>query len=656
MMESSLSPLPSLGPYVGWEEVIVSNEKGRREVHYYLKRRGGASSDLAVVGIERTIRHMSYHYALANTESPPNLKLKSRREVIGWLSSIVQVIAVSQQNIMLGYRAYKPLRDFSSRGSSQPVDETMDNDDVFNATVPTFKDLDLRRSGHYNDFLWIGPSWTCRKRRRHYESFFRNGIAISVQDFVYVLAEKNKRLVAYLEDLYEDSRGNKRVLVQWFHKIDEVGLVLPPNFNDREIFLSLSRQDLSAECIDGLAMVLNPQHFEKYLNEATHSLWEPFLCHRLFDNGNITAFDITQIQGYWKQEILRYMYTAKVGYADDDFETRSTKRSRRPKCKNLNRHMNEKIQTPGLFLDVASHVEVLSQDSGIRGCWFRAVILKSNKDKVKVRYEDVKDVEDETKHLEEWVLASRVALPDELGLRLCGRTTLRPCPSSIKDKVLSGFVDVGTPVDAWWHDGWWEGIVVRSETENRVHIYFPGENRLSIFVCTDLRLSQDWVSNKWNRIEGRPDFVSSILSRLEIGQDAGPPGNTIFDKQQLGSNCHVDASSLKNVRASCSNTTSCSEPFDDNGKEVVPNLAKDNFLNSLKWSASRKRRRVRDRSQRKGSLASSSSSQEDLGLGRDSESLLVGTSSVQVDLENCKYQGDFVINSSIPPLSMIMSR
>ncbi|KAF5185893.1 Agenet and bromo-adjacent-like protein [Thalictrum thalictroides] len=684
-----------MGPlYLGWEEVIISNEKGSREVNYYLKRRDG--KDLAVVGKERTIRHMSYTFVFRN-ENPssisiPPVKLKSRREVIDWLSSVVS--------------------DLSSHGSSQQVGRSVDND-AFDADISSLKDSHIRNYGpHSKEFLWLGPP-TCRKRRKHYHSFYRNGITISVHDFVYVLAEENKRLVAYLEDLYEDSRNNKMVVVRWFHKIDEVGIVLPPNFNDREIFFSLCLQDLSVECIDGLATVLSPQHFEKYLNEATHTHWQPFLCHRQFDNDDITDFDITQVQGYWRQEVLRYMYTVSKhleSYDEDEdaMKTRPKKKQCRSKSKEIDQQLNgndknvretshmdvqklcngfvkepnsaaslskkDMIQhTPQKHLPVDCHVEVLSQDSGIRGCWFRAVVIKRSKLKLKVRYQDIKDAEDETKSVEEWVLASRIAVTDQLGIRLCGRTTLRPFPASNKDGVSLGFVDVGTPVDAWWHDGWWEGIVVRKETDGKIHVYFPGEKKLSIFGCNDLRRSQDWLSNKWNSIESRPDLVNSILDGLATKQDGSKSCDggdysvqmSVPNDRPAGSNDAVVSVSLKKERAAFNRNVHCLKPQSDIGKEIkaVPNLVKDDLLAQLKWCSSRKRRRGREKSQRRASSGltqrsdgSSSSSREDLEPSIDCQRFLAPNSLV-FDTESCKYQGDSLLNASIPPLTgLVLSR
>lgn len=75
--------------YVTWEEKFVSMDKGRREVRYFLKKKSG-ELDLALIGKEKSSRHMSYHYAIRNSSFAPFFRLKSRREVVNWLDSIVQ--------------------------------------------------------------------------------------------------------------------------------------------------------------------------------------------------------------------------------------------------------------------------------------------------------------------------------------------------------------------------------------------------------------------------------------------------------------------------------------------------------------------------------------------------------------------------------------
>jgi hypothetical protein len=206
-----------------------------------------------------------------------------------------------------------------------------------------------------------------------------------------------------------------------------------------------------------LAIVLSPQHFKKFLNEAVRTRFNPFVCYKQFDNEEVTPFDITQVEGYWSQEILRYLTIPTSNYLansqhpfsgsrgegndNDASRMRPKKMLRRSKdndgvCTGSKelltaRYINmqsfhtsrvdgktgyaflstaEVMQNPPQSLNVSSEVEVLSQDSGIRGCWFRASIIKKHKDKVKVRYQDISDAANEAQKLEVCILCLCLAV------------------------------------------------------------------------------------------------------------------------------------------------------------------------------------------------------------------------------------------------------
>ncbi|OAY31298.1 uncharacterized protein LOC110600458 isoform X1 [Manihot esculenta] len=686
-MERFGSPLDtqSLG-YVSWEEVNVSTDKGRREIRYYLKRIDGGL-DLAIVGKEKSLRHMSYHYAVRNrsilSAMGPSSKLKSRREVIYWLNSIVSDSL--------------PLESSHLSGS-------LDSSDASAFSVENNMDGQLRKLGYRTkEFLWLGSPWTCRKRRKHYHSFQRNGIKISVHDFVYVLAEEDKRLVAYLEDMYEDSKENKMVVVRWFHKIDEVGIALPRNFNDREIFFSLCLQDLSIECIDGRATILSPQHFEKFLNEVAHTRLDPFVCCKQFDNEDTKPFDITQVKGYWKQEILRYMYMVSPARdqanslqiadglkveanVDDDSGTRPRKRHRHSKddvytgskestdMVSIDAQHNSSIdhksgiemcslmggessallsgaeakQSPTQHLKVGSEVEVLSQDSGIRGCWFRALIIKIHKDKMKVRYQDIKDADNETNNLEEWILATKGAVPDQLGIRICGRSIVRPSPKFNEGQVSWG-LDVGTAVDVWRHDVWQEGIIIHKESEDRFGVYFPGEKQASVFGRGDLRHSQEWLGNGWMLIKARLDVAHSVSSISETKQ-------VVRSDDKLIQIAISDSTQSGKTKPGCSDYSS--DSGSDRGREsVVPDLSKDSFLAQLRWNVPKKRRRGAGSSVQRCNKKDGKKSSTQVVRSYACDRLMLSMTR-KVDHENCKYMGDSLFSSAVAQslTSLVMSR
>ena len=57
-------------------------------------------------------------------------------------------------------------------------------------------------------------------------------------------------------------------------------------------------------------------------------------------------------------------------------------------------------------------------------------------------------------------------------MRCSGRLTIRPCHPN--DSVIFS-IEVGVPVDAWWSDGWWEGVVAGVDVSGTaIQVYFPG--------------------------------------------------------------------------------------------------------------------------------------------------------------------------------------
>ncbi|MED6131984.1 hypothetical protein PIB30_015135 [Stylosanthes scabra] len=285
------------------------------------------------------------------------------------------------------------------------------------------------------------------------------------------------------------------------------------------------------------------------------------------------------------------------------------------------------------YLVVGSQVEVLSQDSGIRGCWFRASIVKMHKNKVKVQYQDIQDAADETKKLEEWVLASRILAHDDLRLRKYGRNKIRPVPPPHRFEKSVG-VDVGSIVDAWWHDGWWEGIVVEIVSEAKYRVYFPGEKTVSMFDLVNLRQSQEWIGNEWMKMRGRPDLVDSVLSTLKAKQ--GPCKSSELSTGDVIQSKEADAACLDSER-------------DQNRKpELFPDLLKDDTLSQLRWSSRKRRRSDKDRRKSPNSVESD-----------DASDSFVIPAFVNVEHDDFKYGGDpSVFNSSVVPslTNLVMCR
>jgi len=258
------------------------------------------------------------------------------------------------------------------------------------------------------------------------------------------MAEEENHYLGYLEDMYEDKKRQKKVKVRWFHHGREVKQVIPQlNLEEGEVFITPHVQVISAECVNGPAIVLTPKHYEKYLTAVPHtSLSEIHMCFRQFKNNRLKPFTLTKLRGYSNQPVLSCLNSPILSkrkakceksqtdddenFTQDDPLRSSNKRIRsskdqifekgfsglqvsvptnemtkcRPKYPSLKLKLSRKTvgikvigPKPKLPFQVGAKIEVLCQDSGIRGCWFRCKILSVSPRLLKVQYDDLLDIE-----------------------------------------------------------------------------------------------------------------------------------------------------------------------------------------------------------------------------------------------------------------------
>ncbi|KAF9664381.1 hypothetical protein SADUNF_Sadunf16G0012700 [Salix dunnii] len=410
---------------------------------------------------------------------------------------------------------------------------------------------------------WSGAAWICAKELKHYPAFFRNGTTITVHSFVFILVEEKSHYLGYLEDMYEDKKGQKKVKVRWFHHNQEVKGVIPQlNPHPQEVFITPNVQVIDAEYIDCQAIVLMPRHYDKCMAVAPHaSTPGVHMCFRQFKNNKIKPYALTKLHGYCNQAILStldgsFVPEQKIRYHNRYREEKEelthenhtrvgSKRNRTSteqerfesgsglrnwacgnqiaKCKSgyakLKLCLSKKTKgiefgmpqsrCPAPF-KVNEKIELLCQDSGVQGCWFRCKVLQASQKHLKVQYEDIQDVEGYG-NLEEWVPSFRVAAPDKLGTRCFGRQTIRPHP---QNHFVGNVFEVGTPVDAWWSDGWWEGITAGVDISGSdcLRVYLPGEGKFLAVPRKNMRSSRDWVDNKWVDVMAKPDILQYLSS------------------------------------------------------------------------------------------------------------------------------------------------
>ncbi|XP_065008433.1 uncharacterized protein LOC135583681 isoform X1 [Musa acuminata AAA Group] len=209
----------------------------------------------------------------------------------------------------------------------------------------------------------------------------------------------------------------------------------------------------------------------------------------------------------------------------------------------------------GSSIQKGSLVEVVVDDGGLRRAWFSAWVVDVEDSKAQVCYKDLsKKGHDKL----EWIpLASEGDKPPRI--RMAHPIIVAKSEGTRKRgrEVLGNFTwAVGDRVDAWIHDGWWEGIVTEKsqDDETKLTVQFPAGGDSSAVRAWNLRHSLIWKDGQW--IEWSRDKDRVTLEPYE--------GDTPNEKRQkLG---QVDANNKSEIAEGEMGTMSRNVHTDGSGK------------------------------------------------------------------------------------------
>lgn len=128
-------------------------------------------------------------------------------------------------------------------------------------------------------------------------------------------------------------------------------------------------------------------------------------------------------------------------------------------------------------------VEISSNDNGFRGAWYAGTVIKpknikNNKQMILVEYKTLMADESGNKPLRETLDVIQ----------------LRPLPPREKRDRDFKFSE---EVDAYYNDGWWEGVVTGVLPGDRYSVFFRAAREQLEFGRSELRLHREWVYGKW---------------------------------------------------------------------------------------------------------------------------------------------------------------
>ncbi|KAL6964598.1 hypothetical protein U1Q18_035648 [Sarracenia purpurea var. burkii] len=134
------------------------------------------------------------------------------------------------------------------------------------------------------------------------------------------------------------------------------------------------------------------------------------------------------------------------------------------------------------YFKKGTEVEISSNDEGFRGAWYMGTVIRPASRTSK-----------DNKFLVEY----KTLMADEVGKKRLRETLdvvqLRPPPPREPRRSFK----FSEEVDAYFNDGWWEGVITEVHEGDRYSVFFRGTREQLEVGSSELRLHREWENGKW---------------------------------------------------------------------------------------------------------------------------------------------------------------
>lgn len=162
--------------------------------------------------------------------------------------------------------------------------------------------------------------------------------------------------------------------------------------------------------------------------------------------------------------------------------------------------METEIEMLNAYFPNGAEVEISSDEDGFRGAWYEGTVIRPihKKQRRNTEDDDDDDDDDEGRSKLRVLVEYKTLMADKKGKRPLKEAMtlvqLRPRPPPERQRKFN----VSEEVDAYYNEGWWEGVVMEVSSDGKYSVFFRGTRDQLEFDESQTRMHREWANGQWN--------------------------------------------------------------------------------------------------------------------------------------------------------------